>query len=73
MPAGAVKLEAALQAPPKTRSALGTVVVIEGALTELDCPPLVWLPEALIGDEPAPETASRPPEMSAEPPVSAKV
>ena len=41
MPAGAVKLDVLLQAPPKTRSAFGAVVVIDGALTESDCPPLL--------------------------------
>jgi hypothetical protein len=61
-----------LQAPPKTSSALGAVVVIDGALTDVDEVPPLWLPEALI--EAAPETSSTPPEMSTPaPPVSVKV
>jgi len=72
IPDGGVKLEALLQAPPKTSNALGAVVVIEGAPTEVDEVPPPWLPEALI--EVAPETSSIPPEMStAAPPVSVKV
>ena len=45
--------------------------MIDGALTEIDEVPPVWLPEALI--ELAVETSSIPPEMSTPaPPVSAK-
>jgi hypothetical protein len=75
IPAGGVKLDALLQAPPKMSSALGAVVVIEGALTEVVAPPPRWLPEALMGVlELAPETSSMPPEMSVpEPPVSVNV
>ncbi len=74
MPAGAVKAEAAPQAPPKTRRAFGALVVIDGALTEVDAPPLLWLAEALIGVEPAPEMSSRPPAISVpESPVNVNV
>jgi hypothetical protein len=74
MPAGSVKVEALLQAPPKTSSAFGVVVVIEGALTEVDGPPLLCPPEPLIGVVGlALETSSTPPEISAAaPPVREK-
>jgi hypothetical protein len=41
IPAGGVKLDSLLQAPPKTRRVLCAVVVIDGPLTELDDPPFV--------------------------------